>query len=97
MIVPRNQTKEEIHQCVLEVYQALERYGYNPVNQLVGYILSGDPTYITAKECARRKIQRIDGYELLEDMVNSYVARIQDERETLWGNSDTIQFLKKAE
>lgn len=97
MIVYRNQSKEEIHQCVWEVYQALERYGYNPVNQLVGYILSGDPTYITAKERARSKIQRIDRFQLLEELVESYIDGVLDKRTAQWNKSDTIRFLKRAE
>ena len=49
-----------------EVYEALVEKGYNPINQLVGYILSGDPTYITSHKDARNKIQEIDRAKIVE-------------------------------
>ena len=52
-----------------DVYEALSEKGYNPINQLVGYILSGDPTYITSYNDARNKIRTIERDELLEKMV----------------------------
>ena len=54
----------EIKQAVLQVYRALEEKGYNPINQLVGYILSEDPTYITTYKNARAIIRRIDRDDL---------------------------------
>ena len=57
-----------------EVYQALEEKGYNPINQIVGYILSGDPTYITSHNDARNKIRQIERDELLESMVIKYIG-----------------------
>ena len=57
-----------------EVYQALEEKGYNPINQIVGYILSGDPTYITSHKEARNIIRMIERDELLENMVKSYIG-----------------------
>ena len=57
-----------------EVYNALEEKGYNPINQIVGYILSGDPTYITSYNDARNKIRTIERDELLEKMVKSYIG-----------------------
>ena len=56
----------EIKQAVLQVYRALEEKGYNPINQLVGYILSEDPTYITTYKNARAIIRRIDRDDLLQ-------------------------------
>lgn len=56
------------------VYAALEKKGYNPINQLVGYIISEDPTYITNYEGARALIARIDRDELLQDMLKRYLA-----------------------
>ena len=56
-----------------EVYEALVEKGYNPINQIVGYILSGDPTYITSYNNARNKIRQIERDELLEKMVKSYI------------------------
>ena len=57
-----------------EVYEALQEKGYNPINQLVGYILSGDPTYITSHKDARNKIRKVERDELLEKMVKYYVG-----------------------
>lgn len=57
-----------------EVYQALEQKGYNPINQIVGYILSGDPTYITSHNNARNLIRQIERDELLEKMVKNYIG-----------------------
>ena len=56
-----------------EVYEALVEKGYNPINQIVGYILSGDPTYITSYKDARNKIRQIERDELLESMVKDYI------------------------
>ena len=57
-----------------EVYEALVEKGYNPINQIVGYILSGDPTYITSHKDARNKIRQIERDELLESMVKDYIG-----------------------
>ena len=57
-----------------EVYEALVEKGYNPINQLVGYILSGDPTYITSHKDARNKIRAIERDELLEKLVKYYIG-----------------------
>ena len=57
-----------------EVYQALEEKGYNPINQIVGYILSGDPTYITSHKNARNLIRKIERDELLEKIVKNYIG-----------------------
>ena len=59
----------EIHQILTTVYQALEEKGYNPINQIVGYILSEDPTYITNHMGARSLIRKIDWDELLQVLV----------------------------
>ena len=57
-----------------EVYEALSEKGYNPINQIVGYILSGDPTYITSHNNARNLIRKLERDELLEKMVKSYIG-----------------------
>ena len=57
-----------------EIYEALQEKGYNPINQIVGYILSGDPTYITSHNDARNKIRAIERDELLEKMVKNYIG-----------------------
>ena len=69
----RDEKDEEIKKVVLQVYSALEEKGYNPINQLVGYILSEDPTYITTYNNARSLIRRIDRDELLQILVKSYL------------------------
>ena len=56
-----------------EVYSALKEKGYNPINQIVGYILSGDPTYITSHKGAKNLIRQIERDELLEKMVKEYI------------------------
>lgn len=59
---------------VLEnVYQALTEKGYNPINQIVGYIMSGDPTYITSYQGARSMIMRVERDELVEELLRSYI------------------------
>jgi len=58
---------------LLKVYQALKEKGYNPLNQLVGYLLSGDPTYITSHQNARSLIRQVERDELLEEMVGVYL------------------------
>ena len=61
---------------VLEiVYKALQEKGYNPINQIVGYIMSGDPTYITSHKNARSLIMKIDRDELVEEVLKDYVKR----------------------
>ena len=57
-----------------EVYSALQKKGYNPINQIVGYILSGDPTYITSYNDARNLIRQLDRDELLEKLVRNYIG-----------------------
>ena len=57
-----------------EVYEDLVEKGYNPINQIVGYILSGDPTYITSHNDARNKIRSIERDELLEKLVQEYIG-----------------------
>ena len=61
-------------EILTKVYQALEEKGYNPINQIVGYILSGDPTYITSHNDARNKIRSIERDELLEKLVQEYIG-----------------------
>ncbi|MCI5935536.1 MAG: IreB family regulatory phosphoprotein [Lachnospiraceae bacterium] len=59
---------------VLEyVYRALSEKGYNPLNQIVGYIMSGDPTYITSHNNARSLIMKVERDELVEELLNAYI------------------------
>lgn len=64
---------EDKKQIVNDVYNALKEKGYNPISQLVGYILSEDPTYITTHNNARSLICRIDRDELLQELLMSYL------------------------
>lgn len=65
----------EAEKIILSVTSALEEKGYNPVNQLVGYILSGDPTYITSYKNARSIIHKLERDELLEEIIKDYLKR----------------------
>ena len=67
--------RQEIREILNSVYDSLVQKGYNPINQLVGYILSGDPTYITNYNNARSLICRIDRDELLQELVISYLQK----------------------
>ena len=65
----------DIHHILTTVYAALEDKGYNPVNQIVGYILSEDPTYITNHHEARTLIRKLDRDELLQVLVRHYLGK----------------------
>ena len=69
----RDEKDRELRMILSTVYEALSEKGYNPINQLVGYILSEDPTYITNHKNARSLIRRIDRDELLRTLVRSYL------------------------
>mgnify|MGYP003298647027 CR=1 FL=1 len=68
-----NEKQEEIRKTLQTVYNSLKEKGYNPINQIVGYILSEDPTYITNYSNARSMICRIDRDELLQELVKNYL------------------------
>ena len=65
--------EKEVRKTLTTVYDALRQKGYNPINQLVGYILSEDPTYITTYNTARSLIRHIDRDELLQMLLKSYL------------------------
>jgi len=67
--------KKEAKEILLTVYEALEEKGYNPINQIIGYILSGDPTYITSHNNARTLIRRLERDELLEEILKNYLEK----------------------
>ena len=69
----RDDKDQEIKQVMQLVYGALEEKGYNPINQIVGYLLSEDPTYITNYNNARSLICKLDRDELLQELVRSYL------------------------
>lgn len=68
--------ENEAKRILLTVFEALAEKGYNPVSQIVGYILSGDPTYITSHKNARVLIRKLERDELLEELVKSYLNKI---------------------
>ena len=70
-----NSKKTEIQQILSTVYLALTEKGYDPVNQIVGYILSGDPAYITSHNDARALIRKIERDELVEELVRTYLKK----------------------
>ena len=76
MMFKRQPEKLEVVETIKEVYTALEKKGYNPVDQLAGYLLSGDPTYITSYDDARTKLRRHERYELIEELVKNYLQQI---------------------
>lgn len=69
-----DQTEQEIRRTLTVVYNSLKEKGYNPINQIVGYILSEDPTYITTHNNARNLIRRIDRDLLLQALVKYYLS-----------------------
>ena len=69
-----DQTEQEIRNILTLVYDAMKEKGYNPINQIVGYILSEDPTYITTHNNARNLIRKIDRDTLLQSLVRYYLS-----------------------
>lgn len=69
-----NINKEELTKAILtQVYESLKEKGYNPVNQLVGYLISGDPTYITNYNGARALVRKLERDDILEEVLKSYL------------------------
>lgn len=68
-----NEDNNAAAMIISAVYQSLKEKGYNPINQMVGYLLSGDPTYITSHNNARGLIRKLERDELLEELVRYYV------------------------
>ncbi|MDR2647625.1 MAG: IreB family regulatory phosphoprotein [Oscillospiraceae bacterium] len=69
----KNEPEDEMRQILRLVYDALVQKGYNPISQIVGYILSEDPTYITTHNNARSLVRRLDRDELLQALVKNYL------------------------
>ena len=78
-IVPA-ELENSAEQIITSVYQALKAKGHDPIMQIVGYLLSGDPTYITSFNSARSMIRRLERDEILEELVRSYVEKIEKEQ-----------------
>jgi uncharacterized protein (UPF0297 family) len=68
-----NESDLKVRDILEAVYIALTEKGYNPVNQIVGYIMSGDPTYITSYKNARSLIMKVERDEILEELLNNYI------------------------
>ncbi|WP_214827492.1 IreB family regulatory phosphoprotein [Exiguobacterium algae] len=71
---PEDDQRANTRETLITVYQALEEKGYQPINQIVGYLLSGDPAYIPRHNDARNLIRKIERDELLEELVKSYLS-----------------------
>lgn len=69
----QEEKKLDASQVLEQVYVALTEKGYNPINQMVGYIMSGDPTYITSHKGARSLIMKVERDEILEELMRTYV------------------------
>jgi len=76
MMFKTKQDNPPAKEILEKVYEALKEKGYDPINQLVGYLLSGDPVYITSHNNARTLIRRLERYELLEELVKSYLKNL---------------------
>lgn len=63
----------QVREIIDEVYRALSEQGYNPVNQIVGYVMSGDPTYITSHAGARSLIMKVERDEIIEELLKDYI------------------------
>ena len=72
-IVPIKDAKVDVREIIGEVYDALTEKGYNPVSQVVGYIMSGDPTYITSYKNARSLIMKVERDEIIEVLLEDYI------------------------
>ncbi|AKO94236.1 MULTISPECIES: IreB family regulatory phosphoprotein [Priestia] len=68
-----------VNEVLFTVYEALKEKGYNPINQIVGYLLSGDPAYIPRHKDARNIIRKLERDELIEELVKSYLKNHREE------------------
>ena len=78
----RSNEKHTAHEVLMSVYYSLRQKGYDPLNQLVGYLLSGDPTYVTSYNNARYLIRTLERDELIEELVRAYIEQ--------YGEGDTL-------
>ena len=76
--------KIEVGDVLKKVYEALNEKGYNPVNQLVGYIMSGDPTYITDHNNARSMIMKVERDELVEELMENYIESFTQTKKSMF-------------
>ena len=76
-----NVNKEDMTKAILnDVYNALKEKGYNPINQLVGYLISGDPSYITSYNGARALLRKLERDELIEELLKYYLKNEKNEK-----------------
>ncbi len=76
---PEDALEANVDDVLITVYEALQEKGYNPINQIVGYLLSGDPAYIPRHKDARTLIRKIERDELIEELVKSYLEQHRKE------------------
>lgn len=69
------ENKMDVNEVLKLVYEALTEKGYNPLNQIVGYVMSGDPTYITSHNSARSLIMKVERDEIVEELLKSYIEK----------------------
>ena len=69
------ENKMDVKEVLKLVYEAMTEKGYNPVNQIVGYVMSGDPTYITSHKSARSLIMKVERDEIVEEWLKSYIGK----------------------
>ena len=69
------ENKMDVTEVLKLVYEALTEKGYNPLNQIVGYVMSGDPTYITSHKSARSLIMKVERDEIVEELLKSYIEK----------------------
>lgn len=69
------ENKMDVKEVLKLVYEAMIEKGYNPVNQIVGYVMSGDPTYITSHKSARSLIMKVERDEIVEELLKSYIEK----------------------
>lgn len=75
-----SEKEDKAREIIGVVSDALKEKGYNPVNQIAGYLLSGDPTYITSYNGARKAIRQLERDEIIEELVKSYIEAIDQEK-----------------
>ncbi len=76
----KQEDDNEARKILLNVYEALKEKGYNPLHQLVGYLISGDPAYITNHKNARSLIRQVERDELLEELVGAYLRQADEQQ-----------------
>ena len=69
------ENKMDVNEVLKLLYEALTEKGYNPLNQIVGYVMSGDPTYITSHNSARSLIMKVERDEIVEELLKSYIDK----------------------